>query len=152
MGFCNCGSGLCLNHSSRFIGDFPDIAAWNRMQFLYIFICLTLFVNHLAITAQKGASTCEASLVADQAGVLSHRVSSKVLRWMIVTLSNHHSRDTVFLGRVKQKLDKMNTTTENQPWRCKVCWRLVKAVQPYCPSCGGWWGEVNDSTFQPNQR
>ena len=35
-----------------------------------------------------------------------------------------------------------------QPWRCKTCWRLIKAKQQYCPSCGGWWGDVNDTTYQ----
>ena len=71
--------------------------------------------------------------------------------WIWSTLERHHSRDRAFLDKIKTKFNKMTSQADTQPWRCKVCWRLVKAKQSFCPSCGGWWGEVNDSTYQKKQ-
>ena len=66
---CISGRGHCLNHSSHLIGDFPNLEAWTRMQFLRGLIALILLLNHFVIAAQEGqagSSIGEATVVAIQ--------------------------------------------------------------------------------------
>lgn len=66
---CISGRGHCLNHSSHLIGDFPNLEAWTRMQFLRGLISLILLLSHFVIAAQEGqagSSIGEATVVAIQ--------------------------------------------------------------------------------------
>lgn len=80
-----------------------------------------------------------------------HRIPSlRKLQQIRKTLEAHHSKDPQLLRVIHLHLKAMASHVE--PWKCKSCLRMVKAKAEFCPSCGGWWEDVWDATFQHQRR
>ena len=56
-------------------------------------------------------------------------------------LNSHHSRDPLFLARLRKEMASMN------PWRCKYCMRMVRPSSDLCGGCWGHWSVCYDATY-----
>ena len=56
-------------------------------------------------------------------------------------LNSHHSRDPLFLARLRKEMASMN------PWRCKYCRRMVRPSSDLCGGCWGRWSVCYDATY-----
>ena len=71
------------------------------------------------------------------------------LRWILRTLQAHHSRDPLFLNRVRLALHSVKMASSrqswsggreaNQGWYCYHCKRMNKKLAEFCQSCGTHW-------------
>ena len=74
--------------------------------------------------------------------------SPAILRWILSTLKQHHSRDPSFLHRVRQDLHTARmagrqiwsgNTEVNQGWKRWQCRRMNKKMAIFCQTCGQHW-------------
>ena len=63
---------------------------------------------------------------------------TQTLNWIWTTLSQHHSRDPLFLWRVRVAC-KTTAAMDRQGWKCGVCRIMNRKKAEFCQSCGGHW-------------
>ena len=72
-------------------------------------------------------------------------LSLQRLRSIRDLLSQHHSRDTVFLAAITAAM----ASQKRPPWRCIHCHVIMKGTFPRCWKCGFEWAQCADRDFVP---
>ena len=114
---------------------------------IFVFVAVIIFCNNSSDpeeTSKESKGPCQIQVVADS--TRCDRAPSDIL---------HPTLDLSDLELPPQQRSNLSEPSgkaqmaTNAPWRCGTCWRLVKAKQDYCPTCGGHWSTVYDRSFVP---